>query len=255
MNRFFELIDKNKVGIIAAFAAYILIFIYLQMRSYTEYFPITPFHEGASIQKEPEIELNKEQIEVPQDFQSSVKNMARDLNDKRERSDENYSQNQAFKSSAQSVKDYEKKLFEEAGGAVERERIKQQMEKAKQDNAIKTSAKPTKTAQTGGDKAFSGNVMVEWSLADRNPHQNNNWNIRNPGYTCGFGSNGTVVINIQVNQNGDVISAAYNSGSSFGANACMIEQAQIYAKKSRFAFNSSAPKSQEGTIIYRFVSQ
>jgi|TARA_R110000737_G_scaffold202403_1_gene221622 hypothetical protein len=255
MNRFFELIDKNKFGIIAAFAAYILIFVYLQMRSYTEYFPITPFHEGASIQKEPEIELDKEQIEVPQDFQSNVKNMARDQNDDRERSMDKYSQNKPSESASQSVKDYEKKLFEETGGAAERERIKQQMEKAKQDNASKSTTKTTKPAQTGGDKAFAGNVMVEWSLTGRDPHQKNNWNVRNPGYTCGVGSNGTVVIDIRVNQNGDVISATYNSGSSYGTNPCMIEQAQKYAKMSRFAFSSSAPKSQDGTIIYRFVSQ
>jgi hypothetical protein len=255
MNRFFELIDKNKFGIIAAFAAYILIFIYLQMRSYTEYFPITPFHEGASIQKEPEIELDKEQIEVPQDFQSNVKNMARDQNDKRERSNENYSQNQPSESVPQSVKEYEKKLFEETGGAAERERIKQQMEKSKQNNSPKPTNNTPKQPQNGGDKAFAGNVMVEWSLTDRNPHQNNNWNVRNPGYTCGVGSNGTVVIAIRVNQNGDVISASYNSASSYGANPCMVQQAELYAKKSRFAFSGSAPKLQEGTIIYRFVSQ
>lgn len=255
MNRFFDLIDKNKFGIIAAFAAYMLIFMYLQMRSYTKYYPITPFHEGASIQKEPEIELDQEQIEVPQDFQSSVKNMARDQNDKREKSNENYSQNQSSASAAQSVKDYEKKLFEEAGGAAERERIKQQMENDKLNKPNTTVTKTTKPAQTGGDKSYSGNVMVEWSLTGRNPHQNNNWYVRNPGYTCGVGSNGTVVVDIKVNANGDVQSANYNSGKSFGTNPCMIEQALKYAKMSRFAFSTSAPKSQDGTIIYRFVSQ
>jgi len=255
MNRFFELIDKNKFGIIAAFAAYILIFVYLQMRSYTKYFPITPFHEGATIQQEPEIELDKEQIEIPQDFQGDVKNMVRDQNDKREKSNENYSQNQSSQSASQSVKDYEKKLFEETGGAAERERIRQQMENEKQNKPNPATTNPTKPAQTGGDKSYAGNVMVEWSLTDRNPHQNNNWYVRNPGYTCGVGSNGTVVVDIKVNANGDIIGASYNSGRSFGANPCMVEQAIKYAKMSRFAFNSTATKSQDGTIIYRFVSQ
>ena len=225
------------------------------MRSYTEYFPITPFHDGASVQKEPEIELEKEQIEVPQDFQGEVKNMVRDKNDKREKSNEKYSQNQASQSASQSIKEYEKKLFEEAGGAAQRERIRQQMENEKQQKSTSTAAKTNKAAQTGGDKSFSGNVMVDWTLSGRNPHQNNNWNVRNPGYTCGVGSNGTVVVDIKVNANGDVIGASFNSSSSFGTNSCMVEQALKYAKISRFAFSSSSPKSQDGTIIYRFVSQ
>jgi len=97
--------------------------------------------------------------------------------------------------------------------------------------------------------------MVEWSLADRNPHQNRNWYVRNPGYTCGPGSNGTVTIDIKVNQNGDVSSVAYNPSRSSGANPCMIEQAEKYAKMSRFMYSADAPKIQSGTIIYRFVSQ
>jgi hypothetical protein len=35
----------------------------------------------------------------------------------------------------------------------------------------------------------------------------------------------------------------------------MVEQALKYAKLSRFNFTDSAPKIQEGTIIYTFVSQ
>lgn len=256
MNRFFDLMDRHKFGIIGTFAVYILIFMYLQMRSYTKYFPIPPFHEGAVIQKEPEIELEKEQIEVPTDFHSTPKNMVRDQNDKRERSDENYSQNKPSENTAQSVKDYEKKLFEETGGAKKREQIRQQAEQDKLNKSKPTNTtKPTTTSQTGGDKAFAGNVMVEWVLADRNAHQNNNWYVRNPGYTCGVGSNGRVVIDIRVNQNGDVISAIYNSSKSSGANGCMIEQAQKYAKISRFAFKTDAPKSQDGQILYTFVSQ
>ncbi|MFT5582346.1 MAG: hypothetical protein ACI9G9_001611, partial [Psychromonas sp.] len=49
MNNVLDLIDKFKFGIIAAFATYIFIFIFLQMESYTQYFPIEPFHDGAII--------------------------------------------------------------------------------------------------------------------------------------------------------------------------------------------------------------
>jgi hypothetical protein len=254
MDRFLFLIDKYKFGIIAVFAAYMMLFVYLQMESYTQYFPITPFHEGPILEKEEEIELEPEQIEVSPQMAGDIKNMSRDQNDKREKSYENYSQNRSANQVEQSVKDYEKKLFEEAGGETERKRIQEQMDQQKK----QTNAAPKKEvapAKTGGDKAFAGNVMVEWSLASRNPHQNNNYYVRNPGYTCGYGANGVVCISIKVNQNGDVIGSEYQAGRSSGANQCMIEQALKYAKMSRFMYSGSAPESQMGSITYRFVAQ
>jgi len=95
--------------------------------------------------------------------------------------------------------------------------------------------------------------MVDWSLSGRTAHQNNNWYVRNPGYTCGYGSSGKVSVQIIVNQNGDVVSATASGSAS--ANDCMIQQALKYAKLSRFNYSGSAPKTQTGTIIYTFVGQ
>jgi hypothetical protein len=250
-----DFIDKYKFGIIATFAAYMFLFVYLQMSTYTQYFPITPFHEGARMENIEEIDLEPNQIEVGEEFQSDMKNMARDVNDKREKSSKEYYENQSSKEVEESVKDYEKKLFEESGGATERKRIQEEMESQKEleENKAKESDQPV--AKTGGDKAYSGNVMVEWVLANRDPHKNDNWYVRNPGYTCGYGSNGAVAIDIKVNQNGDVTSAVYNPGNSAGANPCMIEQATKYAKLSRFKYDVNAGKIQSGTILYRFASQ
>lgn len=245
-------IDKYKFGIIATVAAYMLLFMYLQMESYTQYFPITPFHEGPQLDQE-EFVLEPENIEVnPEEFVGDVTNVSRDVNDDRERSYENFSSNKSAKSVEESVKDYEKRLFEEAGGAQERKRIQEEMEEQR-----KTESKPSKSdnkkiAKQGGDKAADGDVMVEWELAGRSPHQDDNYYVRNPGYTCGRGS-GVVAVTIRVNQNGDVTSAVVKSTS--GANQCMIEQSLKYAKISRFKYSGSAPSSQEGLIIYRFVSQ
>ncbi|MBU2020316.1 MAG: hypothetical protein KJ941_11780 [Bacteroidetes bacterium] len=254
MNRFLFLIDKYKFGIIAVFAAYMFLFVYLQMKSYTQYFPITPFHQGPTLEKEEEIELEPEQVEVSPEMAGNIKNMSRDKNDARERSYENYSSNKSANQVEQSVKDYEKKLFEEAGGDKERKKIQEQMDQQKK-QANSAPKKVVTPAKTGGDKAYAGNVMVEWSLSNRNPHQNNNYFVRNPGYTCGYGSNGVVAISIKVNQNGDVTSAEYQGDRSSGANSCMIEQALKYAKMSRFMYSGSAPSSQIGSITYRFVSQ
>ena len=255
MQRFFYYIEKFKFGIIATFAAYMFLFVYLQMGTYTQYFPISAFHEGPEIITEPEeIELKPEQIEVTENAGGEMKNMVRDQNDERERTYENYSQNRSAKQVEQSVKDYEKKLFQDAGGAQERKRIQEQMDQQKK-QTTPGSKKETNVAKTGGDKAYAGNVMVEWSLSNRNPHQYNNYYVRNPGYTCGYGSNGVVNISIKVNQNGDVVFAEYMAGRSSGANMCMIEQALKYAKMSRFMYSANAPDSQTGSITYRFVAQ
>lgn len=251
------IIDRYKFGIIAAFAAYIGFFMYLQMKTYEQYFPVQPFYQEPEVViAEEELEIEPEQLEIMSDEQAGdVKNMSRDQNDSRQRSNEKYFENRSAAEVEQSVKDYEKSLFESAGGEGKRQSIRQEMEQRKNKKTTATSSSKTKETATssGGNTAYSGNVMVDWSLSGRNPHQNNNWYVRNPGYTCGHGSSGRVSVTIQVNQNGDVVSAIPTSTT--GANACMIEQAVKYAKLSRFNYSGSSPKAQQGTITYTFVSQ
>lgn len=253
MNRFFYMVDKFKYGIIAAFASYIAIFMYLQMETYTEYYPIEPFFEEPRLIIPEEIKLKTENIQVPP-ASGEVKNIARDMNDTRKRSMDNWSQNKASsKDVEQDVKNYEKQLFESAGGAKERDRIKQEMDNRKSNQKSSTNSPKETTTTSGGNTAYAGSVMVDWSLSGRSPHQNNNWYVRNPGYTCGHGSAGRITVRITVNQNGDVISAVPTSTGT--ANGCMIEQALKYAKMSRFNFSGSSVKSQEGTITYTFIAQ
>lgn len=231
---------------------------YLQLESYTQYFPIQPFHDGAQvIVPEEEIELKQENIEIPKDFiPQDVKSFAKDVNDPRKQSDKDYFKNKSASEVEQEVKDYEKKLFEEAGGKDQRKKIEQEMEERKRKEKENASnKKKEENTQKGGDTGFKGRTMVHWDLTNRTEYQNNEWWVRNPGYTCGPGMNGIVVVIIKVNQNGNVISAKYDPSQSSGAYGCMIEQAEKYAKLSRFNYSSSAPASQTGKIIYTFVSQ
>ena len=92
--------------------------------------------------------------------------------------------------------------------------------------------------------------MVNYVLDGRSPHNNDIWNVRNPGYTCGQGMSGEVVVKIRVNTNGNVVYAKAISNVS-GLNPCLVEQSEAYAKMSRF--NTSSTDNQEGTITYRFV--
>lgn len=257
MSKLFDIIDRYKFGIIAAFATYVGIFMYLQLETYKQYITIQPFDAGSHVEiPEDEVKLKPDNIEIPQGYsQGDVKNISRDQNDLRKRSKDDWFQNKSASEVEQSVKDYEKRLFEESGGAAERKRIQQSIDERKKNKDNTNPNQKQSTNQTGGSTAYAGNVMVDWSLANRNPHQNNNWYVRNPGYTCGPGSSGRVTVHIKVNQNGDPTIATYDPALSSGASSCMIEQAIKYAKLSRFNYSSSSPKLQEGTITYTFISQ
>ena len=261
MNNFFDLIDKFKFGIIGAFTAAIAIFMYLQLTSVPEYKELKPYFE--SIEIEPilqEIELTPENIEIVPQFEAGkVTNTARDANDTRERSDENWSSSKSFSDVEQSIKDEEKKMFEETGGEAKRKVIKEQDEERKKNqsqskNDKSSAPKSNNGATSGTNNAVKGNVMVEWTLSGRSPHQNNEWNVRNPGYTCGHSSSGRVVVIIKVGQDGKVVSAIPDAAGSSSSNPCMIEQAVKYAKLSRFDYSPSEV-SQTGKIYYTFISQ
>jgi len=251
----FLFIDRYKLGILTAFAVYIGIFIYLEMQTYTRYFPIIPFNDEPllELQKE-ELLLTPEQIQIQEDLNSGdLKNISRDQNDSRERSSENWQENKSAQEIEQSIKEYEKSLYQDNGGELERAKILKESEQRKNDLKKQAPLKPENKESSGAKTVYAGNVMVSWSLSQRTAHLNNNWYVRNPGYTCGQGSSGKITVQIKVNQNGSVIDAIVLS--SGGASDCMTQQAIKYAKLSRFNYSSTASTSQVGTITYTFVSQ
>lgn len=157
-------------------------------------------------------------------------------------------------SAAEEVRDFERRLFEEAQGNSQRADIQKQREeiqrkKQKFEDDQKNKAKGNgQTANTTSSK--KGKTMVSYHLTDRKPHNNDIANIRNPGYTCEQGSYGEITIKIKVNNLGQVESATPSSSYS-GLNPCLVEQALKYARLSRF--NASDKTSQDGTITYIFM--
>ena len=257
MNRFFIYLEKYRYGILAVIATYIALFMYLQVESYDQVYSIDVWDKRAElISDKQEIEIKKENIEVNSKI-DDVKNVSRDVNDDREKSKTDWSENKATVKKTddieKSIKELEEKYYSETGESVKREEILAS-KKEKLKEGLKVN-KDVVAAKVGGDKVFSGNVMVEWSLSNRSPHMNDNWNVRNPGYTCGQGSSGVVTLKIIVDQSGKVLNVIYIPGSSSSANSCMIEQAKKYARMSKFAYSGNAPSSQDGTIKYTFVSQ
>lgn len=155
----------------------------------------------------------------------------------------------------ESIQDFEKKQFEMAGGAAEREKIQKEMEKRKKEREEKKRQQQKQEGGNGGNvganTGVQGKTLAEWNMNGRKPHQNNPDYIKIPGYMCGKGVNEKIVVKVKVNSNGDVYWA--QSQAPEGANPCCVEQAINYAKKSRFEY--AATPIQEGTITYYFKAQ
>lgn len=238
----FILIDRYKLGILAAFSAYIVVFIFLEIITYQRYFPIQPFNDQTTISiTTDELLITKENLQVEQDS----KNISKDQNDLREQSINNWQENKSDEIN-QSIKDYEKSLHQD--------------NVSKNDNIVKENEddnndlKPQVSNTNNNVKtAYGGNVMVSWSLTERTAYLNNNWYVRNPGYTCDQDSYGKITIQIKVDQNGSVIYASVLEKGD--ASQCMINQAIKYAKLSRFNYSITATPNQIGTITYTFISQ
>ncbi|GAA0872510.1 hypothetical protein GCM10009117_16570 [Gangjinia marincola] len=119
--------------------------------------------------------------------------------------------------------------------------------------AIPEEKKEEKKASRGNDtekklntkRSNSRGTSITFSLVGRKKVK-----IPNPIYTCD--ASGKVVINIEVNQYGDVVEADYNRSASSTRNQCLIDQAIEYAL--RATFSTGKRNSQQGSISYTFRS-
>lgn len=116
--------------------------------------------------------------------------------------------------------------------------LKKKREEAKQKLGEKEAQKQEFT-----NNLSKRRTSVSYSLVNRNSYR-----LPPPIYTCIEG--GKVVVNIEVDAQGNVIDADYNSKSSGTSNGCLIDNAIAYALKAKFSSDSKA--SQKGTITYLF---
>ena len=74
-----------------------------------------------------------------------------------------------------------------------------------------------------------------------------------PVYKCK--GEGTVLVDITVDQTGRVISSKASVNKDFPDMDCMMEVAEKYASLTRFEGNLSAPRSHRARIVYKFIAQ
>lgn len=100
------------------------------------------------------------------------------------------------------------------------------------------------STKTSTQKGTLRNSSIAFSLVGRTAVD-----IPNPIYTCD--TPGKIVVNIVVNQNGEVIDTSINKNSSTSSNECLIEQALDYANRALFS-RFPGKNAQPGTITYNF---
>ena len=99
----------------------------------------------------------------------------------------------------------------------------------------------TKTYYGKGGKGGGGN----YNLGDRRP-----LDTPKPQYDCD--EEGKVVVSIEVDQNGTVISAKAGVKGSTTSAPCLLQRAKEAALKTTWQADATAPNKQIGSIIYNF---
>jgi len=136
-----------------------------------------------------------------------------------------------------------RKQQEEAVKSFEDER-EQLLEKMK---IQQEKAPPKKDEKDKKETRFTGRSNIEYFIKNRKDLY-----IANPLYTCPDYMKGLVVIDVEVDPSGNVVTAKYNKKKSGVEYKCLIDTAIQAAFESFFNSDSSAPALQKGYITYNF---
>ncbi len=259
MERFLEYIERYKFAIIGTVLVHLFIFTSSNMFTLD-----SPYHSRFAEEESPtEIELESDEIELDpallemlnqQNLANNTElvNQIADQNDRREKSYENYSEQELEQQVLEEARALEQQYFDEwaaTHGDGEGAPPKQAPTELKNtETQTKRNDQPKSDFNESAQNAFAGQVMVSFNLKDRKAHS-----LKIPGYTCN--GSGTIVVDIKVDRSGNVKSATFNTGLSQNATECMIEKSLKYAKMARFNLDDTAPALASGSITYKFQGQ
>lgn len=205
------------------------------------------------------IQFNSETIEkFPIELVENLTNPIEEKIEQTERAQEEIETHQASNESAENVVDeveplasleelkpefFENNSENTSGAASDFERDFQEFKKDIDLRIEKLSKNNTKEAEVA---KHNRKTTVRYYLENRTHIA-----LPIPVYKCITG--GTIVIDIEVNAEGRVISTRYNDKLSNSSNGCLIENAIDYAVKA--LFQASTSKIQKGRITYLFQSK
>lgn len=213
----------------------IMLFLFLKIGKVREYYAelieIEFSSETESIEDIIDPSNNLENLEMPQLDRQTISNIARNVSAELE--------------NEISTEKYEQELMEELGI----EDLQPEVQEFSTDMAMVETTKPEEDQppEEMSNTIVKDNTTVSYDLLNR-------WHkyIYVPAYKCKGG--GTVILSIEVNQDGIVTSATVHTNISTD-DPCLIEEAIQSARSAVFNASPAAPSRQTGSITYIFVPQ
>ena len=232
-----EFLSENVNGILGTVIVHLLVFIFLlfvQIGKIREY-----KNEQILIEFDDEM-VPIEEIITPEDYYANYNEATNNMASSGIRSlATNISDNEI------STEDYEKQVMEELGIETLKPDIPsdQADEFTLEEQKTETESPPKVTS----NRIVRDNTVVTYELQNR-------WhkNIYIPAYKCKGG--GTVVLNIEVSQQGNVNTASVVKALST-IDQCLIDEATSSALQATFNSGPSLPVKQQGIITFTFIAQ
>ena len=232
-----QFISENVNGILGTTILHLLLFIFMLFVQIGKIREIKS--EQILIEFDDEM-IPLEEIITPEDYYANYTEAMNDM------------PQQGMRSIASNISDeeisteiYERQVMEELGI----ESLKPEMSKVNQEEFSLEEQKTLTEAPPEGitNRIVSENTVVSYELQNR-------WHryIYVPAYKCRGG--GTVVLNIEVNQQGKVNSAAVIKALSTN-DPCLLDEATSSALQATFNSGPSLPVRQQGVMTYTFISQ
>lgn len=193
---------------------------------------------------EPEDELTQEEIKIIEALEQ--------LNGSKAETNKGFNETAKSKQFAQAYKtieppkDYENPLLNaDHSTSTEKKTYEPDDSSIEKEDLSKFSKVNNLLKQQQSEGANTKSTM-SYSLVDRTDIY-----LPTPIYLCEF--SGKIVVNISVNEKGDVTDA-YTNTSSTSSNECLIDHAIEYAKEARFSADASKA-SQIGSITFYFIGK
>jgi hypothetical protein len=252
MNKLLNQAWKHRYGIMGTLFLHFGFVMYSRNAVVSEYYSRYEETEDAFVMDFSEPEIIEEVQEKELDESGNIINKTFAKQDERAENDQQYdarfNKSKVDEQIYNELKELEKQTFnqlsKEKGEIVEKTAQTDPVEK-------KTEPDKSKEEKNSSSGSIKGTTTADYDLGGRR-HEGGR-EIPKPSYTC-IGS-GTLVVNIEVNRSGKVVSAIVDKTASSFTEECMKTAAEYYAKKVKFEASSSSPEPQRGTITYRYVAQ
>jgi len=243
---FFSYIEQHKFSILGTIAVHIILLVWFNLT--------IVIHKPYETKERVVMRLDFSETEsenLPEDNEqgqgettSELTNVVANANqEETSYTNQQFSKSRADQEVLDALKQLEADEYKSIEHAPENEAVPNE-DKAIDPNLVKTDAKENENASYGNDVMATASYFLKNRSPQRKP---------TPSYKCT--SEGTVVVNIKVNQKGRVIASSIDESKTNTQNDCLRNEAVSYAKRWKFTqdFNDNARKS--GWIKFSYVAQ